>query len=292
MKALLIYPDTDPVTVIPQPLVNIEPLALEYLAGAIPEHDVTILDMKMERRMERCLRKVKPDLVGITGTVVHHPRMLEILTRVKELCPWALTVVGGTHATLQPTDFHHPAVDVIVTGQGVKAFREVVRDHESERPFAKWTTIGPPNAPLTDLDELPMPRRDLVSKHRKKYRHLVWKPTALMVTSVGCRHRCRFCPCPVLTDGKVIKRSPELVLEELRRIDEPYIYVGDDNFFADPDHAERIYELIQDAGIKKEYYMLSRADSVIRRPDLIEKWASIGLRKVFLGLESVRDSEL
>jgi radical SAM superfamily enzyme YgiQ (UPF0313 family) len=113
-----------------------------------------------------------------------------------------------------------------------------------------------------------------------------------MVTSVGCRHRCRFCPCPVLTDGKVIKRSPELVLEELRRIDEPYIYVGDDNFFADPDHAERIYELIREAGIKKQYYMLSRADSVIRRPDLIEKWASIGLRKVFLGLESVRDSEL
>jgi len=144
----------------------------------------------------------------------------------------------------------------------------------------------------TDLDHLPMPRRDLTEKYRKRYFHLVWKPTALVVTSVGCTHKCNFCPCPVLTGGRFLRRSPELVLAELSEIKERYIYAGDDDFFFDYKHALRIYQLIRDAGIKKQYYILSRVDSINRQPDIVEKWAEIGLKKVFLGLESFRDEEL
>src|SRR4030066_22393 len=61
---------------------------------------------------------------------------------------------------------------------------------------------------------------------RWKYFHLVWKPTALIVTSVGCTHRCNFCPCPMLTQGRFLRRSPELVLQELLDVDEEYIYAG------------------------------------------------------------------
>jgi hypothetical protein len=49
MRVLLIYPDTDRLSVIPKKLINIEPLGLEYLAGAIPEHQVKILDMKIDK---------------------------------------------------------------------------------------------------------------------------------------------------------------------------------------------------------------------------------------------------
>ena len=302
MKVLLIYPDTSQESVIPKKLINIEPLGLEYLAGTIPEHQVEILDMKLEHNWQKKLEEYEPEVVGISGTVIHSYRMLEILKKAKELNPLTLTIIGGTHATLSPEDFNQPWVDVIVLGHRVSSFRQIVQNFEWKKSFEKIEGIALPqknklyfttiNNKITSLDHLPMPRRDLTQKYRKRYFHLVWRPTALIVTSAGCPYQCNFCPCPVLTGGKFLKRSPELVLEELSQIKEEYIYAGDDNFFFDYQHALKIYQLIKDSGIKKQYYILSRVDEINRHLDIVEKWAEIGLKKVFLGLESFKDEEL
>ncbi len=302
MKVLLIYPDTSQQSVIPKKLINIEPLGLEYLAGSIPEHQVEILDMKMENNWQKKFEEFQPEVVGISGTVIHSYRMLEILKQVKEIDPETLTVVGGTHATLVPEDFNQPYVDVIVLGHRVNSFRQIVQKFEQKKSFEEIEGIALPKKDMlyftpiknqiTSLDHLPLPRRDLTQKYRKRYFHLVWRPTALIVTSAGCPYQCNFCPCPVLTEKKFLKRSPELVLEELSQIKEEYIYAGDDNFFFDYQHALKIYQLIKDSGIKKQYYILSRVDEINRHPDIVEKWAEIGLKKVFLGLESYKDEEL
>ena len=302
MKVLLIYPDTNQKSVIPKKLINIEPLGLEYLAGSIPEHQVEILDMKMENNWQKKFEEFQPEVVGISGTVIHSYRMLEILKKVKEISPETLTLVGGTHATLVPEDFNQPYVDVIVLGHRVNSFRQTVQKFEQKKSFEEIEGIALPKKDklyftpiknqITSLDHLPLPRRDLTQKYRKRYFHLVWRPTALIVTSAGCPYQCNFCPCPVLTERKFLKRSPELVLEELSQIKEEYIYAGDDNFFFDYQHALKIYQLIKDSGIKKQYYILSRVDEINRHPDIVEKWAEIGLKKVFLGLESFKDEEL
>ena len=302
MKVLLIYPDTSPESVIPRKLINIEPLGLEYLAGAIPEHEVEILDMKMENSWKKRIEEFQPDVVGITGTVIHTHRILEVLRKAKEFNRNTLTVVGGTHATLMPEDFNSPCVDVIIPGHRVSSFKQLLWNFEKDRPFEEVEGIALTNGDklhftpvknhINNLDHLPLPRRDLTEKYRKRYFHLVWRPTALIVTSAGCPYQCNFCPCPVLTQRRFLKRSPELVLEELSQIKEGFIYAGDDNFFFDYHHALKIYELIKEAGIKKQYYVLSRVDEINRHPDIVEKWAEIGLKKVFLGLESFKDEEL
>jgi radical SAM superfamily enzyme YgiQ (UPF0313 family) len=302
MKVLLIYPDSDQLSVIPRKLINIEPLGLEYLAGTIPQHEVKILDMKIEKNWQREMEEFQPEVVGISGTVIHTYRMLEVLRRAKQMDRRILTVVGGAHATLMPNDFNKPYVDAIVLGHRPLSFRQIVENFERRKPLDEIEGLAfsnegklrftPVKSPVTDLDHLPLPRRDLTEKHRKKYFHLMWKPTALIVTSAGCAPRCNFCPCPVLTQGRYLRRSPELVLQELLQIKEEYIYAGDDDFFFDYRHALQIYQLVKAAGIKKQYYILSRTDSINRHPDIVEKWAEIGLKKVFLGLESFRDEEL
>ncbi len=302
MKVLLIYPDTDKLSVIPTKLINIEPLGLEYLAGSIPDHEVEILDMKVENKWQEKVEEFSPEVVGISGTVIHSRRMLEILRKVKELNPNTFTIVGGAHATLMPEDFNRSYVDAIVPGHRVLSFKQLIENLERRKSLEEIEGLALPQAgrlrftpvgnQITDLDHLPLPRRDLTEKHRKRYFHLLWRPTALIVTSVGCTHRCNFCPCPVLTHGRFLRRSPELVLQELLNIKEEYIYAGDDDFLFDYEHALRIYRLIRNAGIRKQYYILSRVDSINRHPDIVEKWAEIGLKKVFLGLESFRDEEL
>jgi radical SAM superfamily enzyme YgiQ (UPF0313 family) len=302
MNVLLIYPDTDPLSIIPSGLINIEPLGLEYLAAELPSHDVTILDLKIEKHWQRVIDRYKPDVVGITGTVVHTSRMITILEYVKRIHPESITVVGGPHATLVPDDFAHPAVDILIAGHQPAAFRKLVEALKNVsnlqyieglklKSSGGWISTLPARQ-AKNLDHLPMPRRDLTRRYRHQYRHLIWQPVALMITSVGCPHACNFCPCPVLTNHRVLMRSPELVLRELLQINEPYIYIGDDNLFFDYRHAMWIASLVEQAGLKKQFYCLSRVDDIIKHPDLVERWAGIGLKKVFLGLESPNDSEI
>jgi radical SAM superfamily enzyme YgiQ (UPF0313 family) len=302
MRVLLIHPDTDPLSVIPQGLINVEPLGLEYLAAVLPNHDVKILDMKVVKDWRPVVENFAPNLVGVTGTVVHTPRMLAILQYVKQLNPDTITVVGGPQATLVPNELAAPQVDFLIRGQRPQSFRLLVDHLERGKPVTEidglsirtgrdWFRTSEP-ARLTNLDHLPLPRRDLTLPYRSHYCHLIWKPVALIVTSVGCPHACSFCPCPTLTGHQVLRRSPRLVVEELERISEPYIYVGDDNLFFDYEHASEIADLIELCGIKKQYYVLSRVDDINKHPDIIERWARLGLKKVFLGLESPDDVEI
>ena len=302
MRLLLIYPDTDPLSIIPKGLINIEPLGLEYLAAGLRQHDVKILDMKVERDWQQVVQDFEPDIVGITGTVVHTNRLLEVLAYVKQARPTAATVVGGPHATLAPGDLAAPQVDFLVAGPNPLPFYRLVECLDLKRPVTgigglhvrtgqEWMLHSP--APhIGSLDHLPLPRRDLTSPYRSRYCHLVWKPVALVITSIGCPHACNFCPCPKLTGRRVLLRSPQLVRDELLAIDEPYVYIGDDNLFFNYRHASELARLIEQAGIRKQYYVLSRADDINKHPDLIERWAALGLKKVFLGLESPSDKEI
>jgi radical SAM superfamily enzyme YgiQ (UPF0313 family) len=302
MKVLFVYPDTDRMSIVPKKLINIEPLGFEYLAGAIPEHQVEILDMKIENNWHKQIEEFMPDVVGISGMFIHYHRMLEVLKKVKELNSKTLTVVGGPHATLVPVDFNQPEVDVVVLGHRVSSFKQIIWNFEKNKSFEEIEGIALPNGdkmhftpikhPITDLDHLPLPRRDLTQKYRRRYFHLLWRPIAMIITSAGCPHNCHFCANRMLTQGRFLKRSPELVIRELSEIEEEYIYAGDDNFFCDYQHAEKIYQLIKYSGIKKQYYVLSRVDEINRHPDIVEKWAEIGLKKVLLGLESFKDEEL
>jgi len=302
MKVLLVYPDSDEISIVPKKLMNIEPLGLEYLAGAIPEHQVQILDMKMGKNWQKEIEEFMPDVVGICSMVIHYYRVLEVLKKVKELNPKTLTIVGGIHATLVPGDFNQPEVDAVVLGHRVYSFKQIIGNFEKNKSFEEIEGIAWPNGDkmhftavknqITDLDHLPLPRRDLTRKYRQRYFHLLWRPLAQIVTSLGCPYNCSFCANRALTKGRFLKRSPEMVLKELSEIEEEYIYACDDNFFFDYQHAEKIYQLIKYSGIKKQYYVLSRVDEINRHPDIVEKWAEIGLKKVLLGLESFKDEEL
>jgi radical SAM superfamily enzyme YgiQ (UPF0313 family) len=50
--------------------------------------------------------------------------------------------------------------------------------------------------------------------------------------------------------------------------------------------------LVQQAGIRKRYFLYGRSDTIVRHPDLIRAWRDVGLERVFVGLEFVRDEDL
>jgi radical SAM superfamily enzyme YgiQ (UPF0313 family) len=301
MRVLLLYPRNPEIIIGSKGLMDFEPLGLEYLAASIPEHEVKIIDLKFEDNFTRELSIFKPQIFGISGVAVHYYEMLQILELVKKYNKNTLTIVGGMHPSLVPSDFNNEYVDVVVFGHNVRGFRKIVQRFEKKQSFVDIAGIAireegqlrytKPLA-LQDLNHLPIPNRRLAAKYSSKYRYLTWKGVNLLITSAGCEGSCIFCANRHFTQGKYLRRSPNLVIEELKRIESRYIFSPDDNFFYDPAHSGEIAQRIESEGIKKEYYVFSTSDSIVNNRKIVKNWAKIGLKWVFLGLEAVNDSEL
>ncbi|MGE0760641.1 MAG: radical SAM protein, partial [Pirellulaceae bacterium] len=95
-----------------------------------------------------------------------------------------------------------------------------------------------------------------------------------------------------IMDGRYYKRDVERVVEELREIPERYVFLVDDEPFVNPQRMAEMAEGIAEAGIEKEYFSYCRIDSLLRDIDLMKQWRDIGLRRLFLGVETIFDHEL
>lgn len=301
MKVLLVEPPINSSDIATGLIGLAEPLALEIVAASIPQHEVKILDMRLERNLDRALRTFKPHIVGTTCYTIGVRMAKNILKEVKKFDPKIMTVIGGHHVTVKPEDFNDDFTDIVVIGEGEVTFKELVEKFEKGKEIYDIEGIGfsrngkfirTPSRPLINLEDMPFPARHLVEKYRRHYFRASWRPIASVVTSRGCPFRCSFCAMWKVNRGRYRTRSAESVVEEIANIREKYIDFCDDNTLGDVSRAEKMYELIKKRGINKIYKIYARADTVADHPELIKKWKEIGMRLILIGFEAFRDKEL
>ncbi|MCK9377048.1 MAG: radical SAM protein [Syntrophobacterales bacterium] len=143
-----------------------------------------------------------------------------------------------------------------------------------------------------DLNIFPLPRRDLTAAYRQSYFSEWMRPLASIRTSKGCHFRCQFCALWKLTGGRYLTRKPERIIEELGTIQEDYVFFADDESLLDTARMGALAGLIQESGIRKRFFLYGRSDTISHHPDLLEKWKKVGLERVFVGLEFMRDADL
>ncbi|NLC76396.1 MAG: radical SAM protein [Clostridia bacterium] len=146
--------------------------------------------------------------------------------------------------------------------------------------------------PYTPLDDLPFPDRSLTAPYREHYFCDWMKPLASMRTSLGCVSRCNFCALWSITGGRYLTRKPEKILEELATIQEEYVFFCDDESMCHVARMDRLAELILASGIRKQYFLYARVDTVVKNPQLFAKWKRAGLAQVFVGFETYSDERL
>jgi radical SAM superfamily enzyme YgiQ (UPF0313 family) len=319
MKILLVKPKPRLATIRAlQPLIMLEPLELGYVAAGVgPGHDIRVLDLRLARRAERDLTRelarFNPDVIGLSGYTHESTIVKELACLARRQCPGARIVVGGHHATVLPGDYNRPEIfDAIVRGEGSGPFGAIVEALDGGRPlhgienvmvpgggFDARTAEQMPRYP--DLADLPAPRRDLWDP--APYRCIwpsfdhprgqtIFPPVALVRTSFGCLMECNFCVVPALSGRRHMTRPPEHVAAELKTIAQRHVYFCDDESFLHPHHALQLADAIERAGIEKRYFAWARSTTVLRHPELFERWRRIGLDAVFLGFEAITDADL
>lgn len=304
MKILLVNPPCGQRTIGMRRISRLEPLGLETIGAMVSrQHDVRLVDMlTCPADLLATLKVFTPDVVGVTAEAVRSGQALNVLRTVRQLVPRALTVIGGHHATIFPYEFEDPAVDLVVMGEGGQAFAEICAARESGKSFDHIAGLmirtdnglrpTDPRPWPTSLDDQPFPDRSLTAPYRKHYYYITEPSAAGMRTSLGCAFGCSFCPQPLYSRGHYLVRDPQRMLEEIRTIQEPFIFFCDNGSFHDVERMRTLGEMLLKAGVRKRYLSYVRADTISKNPELFELWAKAGLSIAMIGLEALDDEAL
>lgn len=295
--------------------VMVEPLGLEFLAGAIDDLvDVSIIDMRIDHDLEAWLAQTKAGIVGVTcGYTADVPVVRNVVRRVKRYNPELVVVVGGHHASLSPEDFFLPEVDYIVCGEGEQAFRNLILGiAEGNRQKIKqiprlyvrengvheltWDetkhrfVVG--KAPSEEMTHRPRPRRDLVTRYRDHYYFLYYRNPWTIESARGCAFRCNFCSVWKFHRGDYKTEEAARTIEEIQRIEGKYVPFVDDLAFRQPQVAQELARGLIAEGIKKRYWSQCRASDIVAHPESFQALAEAGLDMVLMGIEAIDQETL
>ncbi len=305
MKVLLIEPPVSSFGVPTKLFFMPPPYHLEVLAGTlVKNHDVHILDMRIDEDLDTELGRFKPDVVGCSCVAANCHLVKQVLRRVKEIDPDAITVVGGHHPSLMPEDCSEPFINAVVIGEGEETFYEFLAAVESNRNWEEVAGIAyrskegefriNRDRELMNLNKFPVPARNLTKLNRDKrlYFRGNWRPLDCTITSRGCPNKCTFCGLWKINRGKYRARPPQLVANEIEGITARNIMIIDDNTLDHVENTSALADELKRRGIKKSYELYGRVDTVVRHPELVEKWRDLGMELLLLGLEACNDKAL
>jgi len=285
---------------------DVIPIALEYIAALIEKEvdRVWIIDMEFEKRQfQHFLDIFHPDLLGITMSATDHNEGLRLAKIAKDND--ITTVLGGYHPTAIPDELlSHSQIDIIVRGEGELTMKELVKKGSPENilgvSFKKGRKIiHNPDGPLVEhLDSLPFPARHLRRHKYKDHMNNNCRELDVITMSRGCWGRCSFCCEPYMSKSRIRFRSPENIMKELFEIvsfhkGKPLqIFVTDPHFMGDPRRIDKLCDLLQKHKLDITFSVMTRADSVVRHPELVKKMCDSGILSYELGFESPNQKDL
>ena len=298
MKILAVHPSALMYTKV---FLRLEPLGIELLAEAVRRlgHEVKLIDLQVERPEDyfRLLKSFKPDVVAIScNYLANVPEIIDLARDTEQLAPDTFIVVGGHSASFiadEMLEHARGAIDCVIRGEGEASIEAVLeaaadRDHEALNLIPGVVTLegaGPSPRMVHTIDDL-IPARDLL-RHRRKYYIGVLDPCASIEFSRGCPWDCSFCSAWTFYGRSYRIKNIDVAVDELATIRENGIFIVDDVAFIQAEHGMALGEAIARRGIRKQYYLETRGDVLLRNKEVFKLWKRLGLQYMFLGVEAI-----
>ena len=285
--------------------LRLEPLGLELVAAAAREagHDVRLIDLQTETHDDylRLLDDWQPEAVAFSGNYLANvPEIIDLARATRERLPDCFVFVGGHSVSFTAEEIlRHAdgALDCVLRGEGETSLglllEAALHDRRALHLVPGVVTLdamGPAPAFVKHLDDL-MPARDLL-RHRRRYYIGQLDPCASIEFSRGCPWDCTFCSAWTFYGRSYRMKSPERAVAEIEQIREPGMFILDDVAFIQAEHGMAIGEAIARRGIRKRFWLETRADVLLRNREVFQLWSRIGLKTMFIGIEAIDDEGL
>ena len=216
-----------------------------------------------------------PEVVGIS---VH----LTFSQRAYELADWyrrrgSKVIFGGLHVLSCPEECA-PHADALAMGDGVQLWPRILRDVEANQLQPGYSATYE-----NDYCDDPAPRRSILPRAS-------FLTTTSLIATRGCHNRCGF--CYLATEGLRMPyrmRHPKQVAAEFAANREPYAVFIDNNLGS---RREYLHALCSALRPLKKIWSAAVSIDVTDDPGLIRNMALAGCTGVFIGFESLSDSNL
>ncbi|HEY2250921.1 MAG TPA: hopanoid C-3 methylase HpnR [Planctomycetaceae bacterium] len=302
MKVLLVHPGS---LMYSELYLRLEPLGLELVAQACRTagHDVRIIDLQVFKPGDyfRLIDQWQPQAVGYSlNYLANIPQVIDLARDTRQKLPGTLILAGGHSASFVAREIldHAPgALNCIVRGEGEEVVPRVLAAWEGGGVALETLPgvvtrdgAGPHPALIKSLDDV-LPARDLIAQ-RKNYFIGSLDPCASVEFSRGCPWDCTFCSAWTFYGKSYRKVSPERAADDLARIREPGVFIVDDVAFIHAEHGHAIADALERRRIRKQYYLETRGDVLLRNKEVFTRWCKLGLKYMFLGLEAIDEEGL
>jgi radical SAM superfamily enzyme YgiQ (UPF0313 family) len=245
---------------------------LATLAGYLPEADEVTLQ---DEHVERLDLDDEPDLVVIQAYITSARRAYELAHHYR--AKGAYVCLGGLHVTSLPAEAA-PHADTIFLGPGEDTWPQFLADWRAGRPGPVY------QSQFRTLNGLPKIRRDLIK------RHLYLVPNSIVV-SRGCPHACDFCYKEAFFKGgkSFYTQTVDDALAEIERLPGRHLYFLDDHLLGNPHFAGALFEGMK--GMGRLWQAAGTVKSILA-PNLLEQAVAAGLRSLFVGFETISQTNL
>jgi len=276
------------------------PISLGYILAALKAAGArgVILDDLMDRPLaltvlEKWIQSIDPAVIGFTvyQSTIHRIRFL--CRYIKSKHRNIKIVLGGPQCVLMPSAALEELedADVLIRGEGEEVMPRMAAALAVGEPLESVEGITCRCAGgIVDTGDGPEPPEDLdayPSPYLTGLLNLEGKNTAILLSSRGCRHVCRFCITPRICRGKIRYHSVDRVLAEMEHLSGQGIerfWFADPTFTDDRARTEHLLDEKIRRGIAVPFWCQTRSDLV--DPALLEKLKAAGADTIAFGLES------
>jgi radical SAM superfamily enzyme YgiQ (UPF0313 family) len=254
-------------------------LSMPTLAGLTDRsHEVSLCD----ENVEAIDFDVDADIVGVTGYIVHRPRMLEIIAEFRRR--GRFVVVGGPLASLCPEDLRGHC-DVLFIDEAEETWPAFLRDFEA----GTWKTEYRPDE-KPDMSKAAMPRFDLV--HVDRYHAMT------IQFARGCPFNCEFCDIIVIYGRRPRAKKVGQVMAEIaecHRLGATQVFIVDDNFIGNGELAKDLLREMAAWGRENGYPIDFNTEvslNVAGDEELLSLMRAANFTTIFIGIETPRRESL
>lgn len=316
MKCLLIFPAWKTSDFFPEEFGSStshrwHPLGLLYIGAQLLKegHEVKLLEGAFwtHEQILAAFSSFGPQFVGIYANCPLWSKAKKTAEDLRAIDKQVFISLGGPAAIgwRERCMEECAAVDCVHTGEAEYSVTKVLAQLEAGRPRDLHDVSGiifrdqqgeivinPNSPPITDLDALPFPARQLLGGFVDKYRPNMGTfrrlPVFSMISSRGCSHGdCIFCFQPGGPTGARL-RSPKNVVDEMEECVKRYgareIKFLDDTFTADSERVSAICAEIRRRKLDVTWFVSSRVDSVNR--EMLSEMKGAGCWAILYGVES------